>query len=187
MRRRLVVLGVLGVLLLVLGGGCALDEPRAAGVTERWLTAVGDQGKKNLVTKSQERAAEYGRLELAAEVIPPNAAEDERHFSDLEVGKAIESGDTARVPFRLTARIEGNDTEERSGTAVLGRQDGQWFVVDVVARGPGEEVPSEGGARPATATGGHWVATIVIGVLVTAISALVIARQPQSTIGRASE
>jgi hypothetical protein len=175
MRRLLVVLGVL---LLVLGGGCALDEPRAAGVTERWLTAVGDQGKKNLVTKSQE---------LAAEVIPPNAAEDERHFSDLEVGKAIESGDTARVPFRLTARIEGNDTEERSGTAVLGRRDNQWYVEDVVARGPGEEVPSEGGARPATATGGHWVATIVLGVLVTAISALVIARQPQSTIGRASE
>ena len=176
------MVAVLGVLALG-ASACALDEPRAAGVTERWLTAVGDQGKKNLVTKSQERAAEYGRGELAPEVIPPNAAEDERHFSDLEVGKAIESGDTARVPFRVTARIEGNETEEREGTAVLGRQGGRWYVVDVVDRAPGEEVPSEGGARPASASGRHWATAAVIGVVVTAISAVVIRRQPESTAG----
>ena len=175
-----VVLVVVGVVLV---GACALDEPRAAGVTERWLTAVGDQGRDNLLSKSRERAAEYGQQELAAEVIPPNAEEDERHFSDLEVGRAIESGDTARVPFRVTARIEGGDTEERSATAVLNRTDDGWFVVAVEPRAPGERVPSEGGSRPASATAAEWAVTVVIGLVVTAVSAIVIRRQPESTTG----
>ena len=174
---------LLSVAAVVLVGACALDEPRAAGVTERWLTAVGDQGRDNLLSKSRERAAEYGQQELAAEVIPHNAEEDERHFSDLEVGKAIESGNTARVPFRLTARIEGGDTEERTGTAVLSHTDDGWFVVGVEQRAAGERVPSEGGLRPASATAGQWVATMVIGVLVTVVSAIVIRRQPESTTG----
>ena len=181
MTRRFVV--VLAAVAVVLLGACALDEARPSGVTERWLTAVGDQGRDNLLSKSRERAAEYGQQELAAEVIPENAEEDERHFSDFEVGKAIESGNTARVPFRLTARLEGGDTEERTGTAVLNHTDDGWFVVGVEQRAPGERVPSEGGSRAASASTGQWAATALIGVLVTVVSALVIRRQPESTTG----
>lgn len=182
--RRVVLLLVVFALPLVVAG-CALDERRAAGVTERWLTAVGDQGKKNLFTKSEKRAAGYGRPEAAAEVIPSNAEEDERHFSDFEVGKAIEAGDRARVPFRLTARLEGGDTTERVGTAVLVRGPDGWFVEDIVARAPGEKVPSEGGARPASATAGQWLGAAVLGIFVVVISAVVITRQPESTAGTA--
>lgn len=180
MTRRLVALAFV---LLVVATGCARDEPRAAGITERWLVAVGDQGRDNLRSKSEKRADEYGDRALAAKVIPDNAEEDERHFSDLEVGKSTETAGTARVPFRLTARIEGGDTVERAGTAVLTRSGKSWRVTDVVDRGPGEEVPSEGGARPASATAVQWIGTVVLSLLVVALSAVLIARQPESTTG----
>jgi hypothetical protein len=163
--------------------GCARDEPRAAGITERWLTAVGDQGRDNLRSKSERRASEYGDQALVTKVVPDNAEKDERSFSDFEVGRAIESGDTARVPFRLTARLEGGETEEREGTAVLTRGGKGWVVVDVVGRAPGERVPSEGGERPASATAGQWIGTVVLSLLVVAVSALLIRRQPESTTG----
>ena len=178
-------IGAVVLLLVVVIAGCARDEPRAAGITERWLTAVGDQGRDNLRSKSERRAAEYGDQALAAKVVPQNAEEDERHFSDFEVGKAIEAGDRARVPFRLTARLEGGDTTERVGTAVLVRGADGWFVDGIVGRAPGEEVPSEGGARPASATAGHWLAAALLGVVIVIISAVVIRRQPESTAGTA--
>ena len=180
MIRRLLALSALLVLLLA---GCARDEPRAAGITERWLTAVGDQGRDNLRSKSERRAATYGDQALAAKVVPANAEEDERHFSDLEVGRSIEAGGTARVPFRLTARLEGGGTEEREGTAVLTRTGDSWRVTDVVERGQGEKVPSEGGERPSSATAGQWITAIVLGIVVAIISAIVIERQPESTTG----
>ena len=173
------------VLVLLTLTGCARDEPRAAGITERWLTAVGDQGRDNLRSKSVRRAATYGDQALAGRVIPSNAEEDERHFSDLEVGKAIETGGTARVPFRLTARLEGGETEEREGTAVLTRSGDGWRVTDVVDRKPGERVPSEGGERPSSATPTQWIGTIVVGILVAVASAALIRRQPESTTGTA--
>lgn len=178
--KRIAVVAAVAVALLA---SCARDEPRAAGITERWLTAIGDQGRENLVSKSRARALKYGRLEPASELIPPNAESDERHFSDLEVGRAIETGDTARVPYRVTARLEGDETEERAGTAVLSRRGNGWFVVDVDERAPGERVPSEGGARPASATAGQWATALAIGVAAAVASALVIRRQPESTIG----
>jgi hypothetical protein len=170
-------------LVVLMVSGCARDEPRAAGITERWLTAVGDQGKDNLRSKSERRASEYGDQALVTKVVPANAEEDERTFSDLEMGKSVESGGSARVPFRVTARLEGGDTEERTGTAVLSRSGKGWRVVDVVGRGPGEQVPSEGGERPAAATAGHWIGTVVLSLVIVALSALLIRRQPESTTG----
>jgi hypothetical protein len=164
-------------------GGCARDEPRAAGITERWLTAVGDQGRDNLRSKSEKRAEEYGDQALVPKVVPAEAEKDERTFSDFEVGKATERGDTARVPFRLTARLEGGDTEEREGTAVLTRSGKGWRVVDVTGRAAGEQVPSEGGARPASASAAQWIGTVVLSLVVVAVSAIVIRRQPESTAG----
>ena len=179
MRRAL----VLGLLVLAIAAGCARDEPRAAGITERWLTAVGDQGRDNLRSKSIRRASGYGDQALVLKVVPANAEEDERTFSDLEVGKSIEGADTARVPFRVTARLEGGDTEEREGTAVLTRSGSGWRVVDVTGRAPGERVPSEGGDRPSSATAGLWVGAAVMGLLLAVASAVVIRRQPESTTG----
>jgi hypothetical protein len=179
MRRSLTLLCV-AVLVL---GGCARDEPRAAGITERWLTAVGDQGRDNLRSKSEKRAEEYGDQALLPDIVPTNAEKDERTFSDFEVGKATEVGDTARVPFRLTARLEGGDTEEREGTAVLTRAGKGWRVVDVTGRQGGERVPSEGGARPASATARQWIGTVVLSLVVVALSAILIRRQPESTTG----
>jgi hypothetical protein len=179
-RRLLVLVACVAVLVL---GSCARDEPRPAGVTERWLTAVGDQGRDNLREKSERRAAQYGEPALAKKVVPANAEKDERHFSDFEMGKGVESGATARVPFRLTARLEGGDTAEQAGTAVLQRAGTGWRVVDIVPRAAGEEVPSEGGPRPSSAKAGHWLAAIVVGVLLAILSAVLIERQPESTAG----
>ena len=168
---------------VVVVAGCARDEPRAAGITERWLTAVGDQGRDNLRSKSERRASNYGDQALVPKVVPAKAEDDERTFSDLEMGKSIESGNTARVPFRVTARLEGGDTTEREGTAVLARSGSSWRVVDVTGRAPGERVPSEGGDRPSSATAGQWLGTIVIGLLLAVGSAVLIKRQPESTTG----
>jgi hypothetical protein len=170
----------LGVLV---AGGCAREEPRAAGVTERWLAAVGDEGRDNLRDKSVKRAEQYGEPGLEDKVVPDNAEKDERHFSDFEMGKAIERGATARVPFRLTARLEGGDTEEQAGTAVLHRAGKGWRVVAVEARAPGEQVPSDGGPRPSSAKAAHWLGAAVVGVVLAILSALIIERQPESTAG----
>ena len=178
--RRLLALVSLAVLM---AGACARDEPRAAGITERWLNAVGDQGRDNLRSKSIRRAAGYGDQALVPKVVPANAEEDERTFSDLEVGKSIESADTARVPFRVTARLDGGDTTERKGTAVLTRRGSSWRVVDVTGRAAGERAPSEGGDRPSSATAGQWLGAIVIGLVLAVVSAVLIRRQPESTTG----
>jgi hypothetical protein len=179
---------LLAVAMAVLGPACARDEPRAAGVAERFLAAVNDQGRDNLREKSIERAAEYGDQALAAELVPANAEDDERHFPDFEVGKAIEQGDGAvRVPFRLNARVEGGDTEEREGTLVLSGTPDGWRVTAVDGRAPGERVPSEGGSRPSAARPAHWATAIVIGLVLMVISALIIRAQPESTVGARPE
>ena len=184
MRRVLVAVVLMGAAALLTG--CARDEARAAGAAERWLAAVNDQGRDNLRDDSIERAIEYGEQSLVERVVPANAEDDERHFTDYEVGKALETGDTARVPFRLTARIEG-DTEEREGTFVMTHTAEGWRVTGVEPRGAGERVPSEGGARPASASLAHWLGAAVLGVAVTVASALVIRRQPESTAGARRE
>jgi hypothetical protein len=85
------------------------------------------------------------------------------------------------VPFRLTARLEGGDDEERSGTLLLRRTADSWRVTGVEARAPGEEVPSEGGPRPASANASQWFGAVVIGLSLMVLSALVIGVQPRST------
>jgi hypothetical protein len=179
MRRVLLAIGL--VLLATGAGGCALEEPRASGITERWLAAVNDQGRDRLHDKSVERAEEYGDQALVDEVVPPNAEEDERHFSDYEVGKSIESGTTARVPYRLTARLEGGDTQEVEGTAVLTKTPGSWRVTGIDPRDQGELVPSQGGERPASASKEQWFLTVVIGLVVTLLCVIAIRAQPRST------
>lgn len=178
MRRLLLV-----ALLLLTTAACARDEARPAGITERWLQAVSEQGRKGLREDAVERAERYGSPEAAAKVRPPDAEDDERTFSDLEVGKAAVDTETgqARVPFRLTARIEGGGKRESEGSAVLVRTDGTWKVTDVVPRIEGEEVPSEGGDRPARARASHWLFTLALAFGLTAASIYLIERQPTGT------
>lgn len=176
MRRLLLV-----ALVLVGMAGCARDEARPAGITERWLQAVSEQGRKGLREDALERADRHGTPEAAAKVRPADAEENERTFSDLEVGKALVDLDQARVPFRLTARVGDGDKREMEGAAVLVRTDGEWKVTDVVPRIEGEEVPSEGGERPARARASHWLFTLALSFGLTAVSIVLIERQPTGT------
>ena len=178
MRRLLLLVAVLGVGLLG-GAGCARDEARPAGITERWLQAVGDIGRDSIAEDATARAADYGDPALIAGVRPDEPPEDEAWFEDLEVGKAAERGDEARVPYRLTAR-DGDDEVEVTGTAVLRQREGEWRVVALDEQGPDELVPSAGGDRPSSASTKHWVSAIALGIILTVASALIIEAQPRT-------
>lgn len=176
--------------LLVVAAGCSTDRDRAAGITERWLQAVSDQGRDNLFTTAGDRAEEYGEPALIDDVLPRQSdrAEDERYFDDLEIGASEEEGDQARVPFRVTRTLAGGDTDELAATAVLLAEGDSWRVVGVDERATGEEVPSEGGERPASATAEHWLVAIGLGVVVTLASVALIELQPRpGRTGRMAE
>lgn len=164
------------VVLLALAG-CGSSRPeRASGVTERWLQAVSDTGRSRVRDDATHRAAEDGDPTVAAPLLPHGHHDDhDAWFSDLEVGKAIEDGDTARVPLRLT---RADDDREVVATAVLRRERDTWHIVALDDSRRGELVPSRGGDRPATASGRHWLAAIAVGAVVTVASALVIELQP---------
>lgn len=176
--KRLVALLALAALALA---GCSTDRDRAAGITERWLQAVSDQGRDNLFATAGDRAADYGEPALTDDLLPRPAdrADDERYFDDLEIGAARVEGDQARVPFRVTRNLAAGDTDELSATAVLQADGDTWRVVGIDERSPGEEVPSEGGARPATAAPRHWLTAIGIGVAITLASVALIEAQPR--------
>ena len=176
MSRRAVLL-VAVVLLAVVG--CSREEPRPSGIAERWLQAVGDIGRDRVASDATERAAEHGDPALVDELRPDDPPDDEAWFADLEVGKAAISGDTARVPYRLTVR-DGGDEQPESGTAILHRSDGEWRVTDLDEQRPGELVPSAGGDRPASASPKHWAGAIALGIILTVASAIAIEAQPRT-------
>lgn len=182
MRRPLTL--VLALLATVALAGCARDEARASGTVERWLQAVSDEGRDALAGDARARAAEYGDPSLRAAVVPDNAADDERSFSDLEVGRATEGPLGARVPFRVTVRVEGDAKEERTHTAVLARRGDGWFVTAIEPPSPDEKVPSAGGDLPARASSSQWLLALLVGVAITAVSVFVIEAQPTSSVGQ---
>lgn len=177
MRWRLLAVG----LALIVLGGCSV-QPRAEGSLERWLQAVGDQGRDGLRDDAGERAAGYADAALAAEIVPANPEEDERHFSDLEVGRAKQVGAGAEVPFRVTQRLAGGDTEEVSGVAVMQRSGDRWRITAIRPR-YGEKVPSEGGAEPGGAETRHWLAAIAAGLLLLVGSVLLVETAPSGRPG----
>lgn len=172
MRRSLAAL----VVLLALAG-CGSSRPeRASGVTERWLQAVSDTGRSRVRDDATRRAADDGDPSIASPLLARAHHDDhDEWFSDLEVGKAIEDGSTARVPLRLT---RADDDREVFATAVLRRAGDTWHIVALDDSRRGELVPSRGGERPATASGRHWLGAIAVGAVVTVASALVIELQP---------
>ncbi|MDQ3757291.1 MAG: hypothetical protein M3394_05545 [Actinomycetota bacterium] len=164
-----------GVLLVLALGACARSEARPAGIAERWLQAVSELGRDGLREDAEERLREHG---TAAPIDVPDAEDDERTFSDMEVGKAREDAGNAFVPFRVNARIEGDERREIRGVLRLARQGDSWSVTEVLPAGPGDKVPSEGGERPARSKPSQWALAALLGVLMTAGSVFLIERQP---------
>ena len=184
MRRALLVAVAVAVASSL--GACAQSEQRPSGVAEKWLQEVSNQGRSGLRDEATSRAAELGDEAAAEDLVPAEPEEDERYFSDLEVGRARVDGDTALVPFRLTVRVGGGDTEERVGALSLARTGDGWRVTGVGERVPGLEVPSDGGPLPARARAGHWIASLLLGIVLTAVCIVLVERQPQSTIATAA-
>jgi hypothetical protein len=167
--------------VLLATAACTRSEARPSGVTERWLQAVSEQGREGLREEGVKRADGLADPEATAKVRPPDAEPDKRMFRDLEVGKAAVDLDQARVPFRVTARLEGGERRERAAAAVLVKRDGTWRVVDVVPRIEDEKVPSEGGDRPARANATHWLVALALSLALTGGSIFLIDRQPTRT------
>jgi hypothetical protein len=143
---------------------------RPEGAAERWLAAVSDTTRKGVRSDAIERADKVGPVSIAAPLIPADT-DDKSAFPDLEVGKAVVDGDTARVPFQLHQR---DVDDAKQGTIVLGKVGDDWHVTALDGRAPGEQVPSEGGAPPSSAPLGLWLVAVIAGVGVTAgASALV--------------
>lgn len=176
MKRLITTLAVVALLLVAIG--CGRSEARPSGITERWLQAVSEQGREGLREHAEKRAAEYGTAQAAAQVTPSDAEQDERHFRDLEVGKAEVDIDQARVPFRLAVRLPDDKRREVTGTAVLVRTEGEWRVTEVAPREPHEKVPSEGGERPAAAKASHWLYAFLASLVITGIAVVLIEREP---------
>lgn len=175
MRRLLLLLALVPVL-----AGCGgSTTSRPSGVAERWLQAIGDLGRPSVSEDAAEKAERHGRIAAADRLLDgAEFEEDEARFSDLEVGAAEVEGDEARVPVRVTRRLDGGAKDELFATAVLRRSDGEWEVVDLDESTDDELVPSQGGDRPASATARHWLAAVAIGALAAVASALVIETQP---------
>lgn len=175
--RRLLLLLLLAPVLAgcTIGGG---GTARPSGVAERWLQAVGDTGRPAVRDDAIERVATYGSFEAAARLLDRSFDDDASLFADLEVGAAAISGEQARVPLRMTLRLDDGRREEVFATAVLRRADGEWLVAELDESRAGELVPSRGGERPASATARHWAAAVAFGALAAVASALVIEAQP---------
>jgi len=174
---RLRALAALAVVATLALAGCTRQETRPSGIAERWLQAVSDLGRDGLREDAQERLEKYG---TARPIEVPDAEEDERTFSDLEVGKATFEGDVAVVPFRVTARVRGDERRETTGVLQLVDDGDTWRVVQVLPAGPEDKVPSEGGERPARASLAQWLAAALAGLAMTVAAVVVIDRQPLS-------
>jgi hypothetical protein len=166
----LVVCGLIfvgfGVLINALNAG----HHRPEGAAERWLAAVSDTTRKGVRSDAVERAEKLGPLTIAAPLIPADT-DEKGAFPDLEVGKAIVVGDSARVPYRLHQR---NVDDALSGTILLDKAGDEWKITALDARRAEELVPSEGGSPPSSAPVGLWVVAIVVGLGVTAGASLLV-------------
>jgi hypothetical protein len=157
-----------GVLITVLNAG----HHRPEGAAERWLSAVSDTTRKGVREDSFKRAEEIGPVSVAEPLLAGLDTDDKAAFPDLEVGKALIEGAAARVPYRLHQR----DVDEAVvGTIVLAQaSDDEWKVTGLDSRRAEEEVPSEGGPPPSSASGGLWLGGILAGVGVTAGASLLV-------------
>jgi hypothetical protein len=162
------------VVLLVAAGvhlaGSVVRRPE--GAAERFL-----QTASRPSADDRERAESYGPVELARALIEFDRDDTDRAwFRRIEVGHGIRAGELARVPARVTRNDRAETVE--SFTLVLEQQPGSaprgWRVVGRQTRAPGERVPSEGGAKPASAPVTTWLVALGLGALLTVGSELVL-------------
>lgn len=177
-------LAALAVATIALSGGCARAQQRPSGVAESWLQDVAKQGRPGIRANSEKRAAELGDPAVAHSIIPANPEPKEKYFSDLEVGRALTAGDgsKAQVPYRVTARTSINGKAGKAvktGTLVLNRIGNGWRVVATTGPLPDLKVPSQGGPLPARAASGHWLLALLGGFVLTALSVVLVERQPR--------
>jgi hypothetical protein len=161
----LAVLVVIGVVIHSANAG----HHRPGGAAEHWLSAVSDTTRKGVRDDAVKRAEKIGPVSVAAPLLNGIDAEKKSAFPDLEVGKAVVAGTTARVPFRLHVR---NQDVPRSGTIVLSRAGDSWHVASLA--GPEGKVPSEGGPPPSSASAGLFVGGVVVSLLLTALASLLV-------------
>jgi hypothetical protein len=94
------------------------------------------------------------------------------------VGQAHVEDGQARVPFRLHQHVSHGPAPVRRGAILLTRRGTGWTVsgVDLSIRLVGDRVPSEGGAPPSRAPLRLWLGSLALGVALTAVSYVALAR-----------
>jgi hypothetical protein len=172
------LIGVLFVVIVVvlLGGLISLfgsTDDRPEGVAERWLTAVGDLTRKGVHTDAVDRVSAHGDLALGEQLLEGVKADDKSAFTELEVGKARRSGDTALVPAELVGRGYADGVKRRQ-LLVLQRSGESWRVIELRPPDPTLNVPSNGGDVASKAPVTLYLVALVIGAgVAAAASALV--------------
>jgi hypothetical protein len=141
-------------LLIVLVACAKVDRPE--GVVERWLRAI-NQGE---IGEPEEYASPALSDEILADRKEPDGLEV------IEVGRGEETGDRARVPYRVE-RAEGTKLK---GVAELESSGGEWRVVALRPAEPSLPVPTEGGDRIGKASFLAWVATFGTALALVAIT-----------------
>jgi hypothetical protein len=152
---------------------------RPEGYAESWLSAVSDMTRKGVHDEAARRANRLSPSPLGlAERLLRQAGDTggKRALSDLEVGKAHPAQSAFRVPFRLHIYRKTGTEPVVVGTLKMSRPEtGEgWTVENILARAPGEKVPSEGGPPPSRAPLGLWVGALVVGLVITALASLAV-------------
>ena len=179
-----VVVAGLGAIIRAASSG----HHRPEGIAEHWLAAVSDTTRKGVRSDARMRAGRIGPLVLATPLLPPADTHGKAAFDDLEVGKAGVEVAEARVPFRLHQHAAHGSAPLRQGAVLLARRGSSWRVsgVDLSTRLPSDRVPSQGGAPPSRAPLRLWVGSVLLGLILTAISYLLLERATRAAARRSS-
>ncbi len=135
----LVVLGGLGGLVLAFGTG----RDRPSGVAATWLTAVSDTTRAGVQADAKSRALATGSpaaLAQARSLLPPHPGA-KAAFAGYEVGRAVVSGRTAKVPFLLHQQGVASPGGTRRGSVRLAMVGGRWRVVGLGSSPVGPRPP----------------------------------------------
>ncbi len=178
------ILAIVAVIVALGGVVAAFGTPadRPAGIAERWLVAVGDSTREGIEEDALDRAQEHGAgpdLAARAGLLPADAAADgERSFEDVRVGRSETAGVSERVSFTVTPY----ESEPVEGYVYLQKVDDGWQVLGLQRAGDPAvvlqmvvvgldlgPVPTERPdiERPERAPIGFFVGAIGLGVLIT--------------------
>lgn len=173
-------IGVLCVLALFLALGGLLaafgsTANRPEGVTERWLTAVGDTRRDGVKDQARADVEEVGSYALAEHLLPKGSTDGRAAFIDLEVGKATTDADGTTVPFRLHQRIDGSAGDAIDGTVHLEKDaDDHWRITEVSGPIAGIDVPSEGGRPAAEAPMGLFLGALGVSIVMVVLCSIAV-------------